>query len=199
MKTFKVIGDVHGNISQYEHIIEDEDFTIQLGDFGFKEEYDWFEKNIDGTKNKILFGNHDYYPYLHKDYSLKDWTYIQEYETFCIRGAKSIDQWKKTEGVDWFRNEEIKYWDFKECAIEYEEKQPRVVITHDCPSSIKKYLIEEDHLGDSITNTGLEYCLSKHQPLYWIFGHHHKRFRKKIGRTEFICLGVLESINIKVI
>lgn len=191
-----IIGDVHGATSQYQKFVEDENFSIQLGDFGFKKEHDYFLKNIDNGNHKILFGNHDYYPYLNYNYSLGDYQYLEKYDLFCIRGAYSIDKNYRTLGLDWFPDEEIKYSLWDNIIKDFSDKKPNYVVSHDCPKSIRKLLF--DITDYSLTSSGLEQCFLAHQPLLWIFGHHHKSIRKKIPglRTTFICLNILEKYKL---
>lgn len=81
-KKLKIIGDVHGEVDRYKRICDHSNdcyMTIALGDMGFEKEYKRIESfNLDPTRHKILFGNHDYYPDLYKNnQSLFDYTSIK--------------------------------------------------------------------------------------------------------------------------
>lgn len=151
-----IIGDVHGKTSQYLKILKniDEDCeTIQVGDFGFKNQHEWHLNNVDSTKHKINFGNHDDYTFLNKPHSLGKYTYFNN-ELMTVRGAYSIDKEYRTEGISWWANEELNYQEFQEAIDFYCLKKPKIMITHDCPQEVRKTLfgIEEK----SITSNGLQ-------------------------------------------
>lgn len=188
-----IIGDVHCKIEQYYEIIKKQNCdSIQVGDFGFKYEHDWHLKNIDSNKHKINFGNHDYYEFLNEKHSLGNFSFDGTIMT--IRGANSIDKYRRTEGVDWFSNEELNYNEMQEVIDAYIENKPDIVITHDCPKSICYSLF--GIYDKSITRDGLECMFELHKPDIWIFGHHHKSIDKNILGTRFVCLNELETFII---
>lgn len=190
-----VIGDVHGNINSFEKIIyQHKGDSIQLGDFGFKKHHDYFLNNFDLESNSVLFGNHDYYPYLREPHSLGDYGCDHLGELFFVRGAYSIDKHIRTIGVDWFENEEMTYQTFKDVINKYELVKPKIVISHDCPQSLRESLfgIHEK----SMTSNGLQAMFEIHQPDLWIFGHHHKSKNVNINGTNFRCLAELEAFLI---
>ena len=191
-----VIGDVHGKVNQYYKLINKHkpNESIQLGDFGFKKKHDWFLKEMDITKHKIMFGNHDYYPYLDKEHSLKDFSFNPQYNLMTIRGAFSVDRVSRTEGLDWFANEEISYGDWYPIMDEYELRKPEIVISHDCPQYMRHLLFGIDQ--KSITTSGLQSLFELHQPKLWIFGHHHTHIDEVYNGTRFICLKELGIFNI---
>lgn len=195
MRNLLIIGDVHGKLSYYQEILQSNnyDYSYQIGDFGFKHEYDKFEKSADNNfKNKILMGNHDYYPYLYKEYVLGDYGY--ENGIFFIRGAHSIDYMYRIEGRDLFHNEELSYLEGLNMLNSYEKIKPRIVITHDCPQFICTKIF--DIAVPSKTRQLLDAAFEIHAPDMWIFGHHHKSVDVKIGKTNFRCLKELEFIKI---
>lgn len=188
-----VIGDVHGKINEFwqlHHKLKPEK-SIQLGDFGFKRQHDWFLENMDCQNHKINFGNHDYYPYLNREHSLGDWSY--ENGIFTIRGAYSTDRRHDPvrENFDWFANEEISYANGYKVIDAFVKHKPEIVVTHDCPQSIAIRFFQIHQ--PSLTRQLLQACVEMHQPLLWIFGHHHKHKDTVVVPTRFICLGELET------
>lgn len=190
-----VIGDVHGKINEYKTIIDREKAkkSVQLGDFGFKSQHDWFLENVDCDNNKILFGNHDYYPYLDKPHSMCS-TSCNDSENgiYYIRGAYSIDWKARTFGVDWFHNEEVSY---RECEVVIEhcyKSRPNIIISHDCPHSIAHLLFALPTEIHTRTGHMLDMIFQYWQPELWIFGHYHRSLTKRIGKTVFHCLNELE-------
>lgn len=186
----KIIGDVHGKIYDYARVITECDESIQLGDFGLNEAHNWHLKHVDGTKHKILFGNHDYYPYLNADYSFGDYAYIEDKDIFLVRGADSIDKQFGADGLDWFSNEELPYSICTEILEKYVSIKPLTVISHDCPQSVAKSIF--GITDKSITRQLLQIMLEAHKPNLWLFGHHHKSIEKIIDETTFKCLAELE-------
>ena len=189
-----IIGDVHGKIQQYKAIADQCESSICVGDFGFKKEWDWLEHNVDDMKHHIIMGNHDYYPYVtNSPYSLMDASYTDE--IFTVRGANSIDKHLRTEGLDWFANEELTYREGLEVFDKYCDLKPKIVISHDCPQSVMTSLF--GYSEKSNTRNLLEAMFEAHKPDLWIFGHHHRSKDITIFGTRFICLNELETFEIK--
>lgn len=185
-----IIGDVHGKLNEYHKIIKQNsnEQSIQLGDFGFKKQHDWFLNNINSDLNKICFGNHDYIPYLNKPHSLNNYSVFNNVMT--IRGANSIDKHLRIEGRDWFSNEEMNYSEWNDCIDYYLKVQPEIVVSHDCPSEIQKYLF--GYNDSTITNQGMQSMFEFHKPKIWLFGHYHKSINEVIDGVRFICLNEME-------
>lgn len=195
-KNITIIGDVHGKIKEYEKITQQFEYTVQIGDFGFHKEHKWHINNIDGNKHKILFGNHDYYPYLYKEYSLGDYHY-DENDIFYIRGANSIDKKYRTEGLDWFRNEELNTIQSNEIIDVYSIVKPKYVVSHECPYGYMVENINSNYIRTS-TSMLLNELLDIHKPKTWVYGHYHKSMLKIYKDIEFIGLDELETVTIEI-
>ena len=92
LRNLLLIGDVHGKVSKYGDIVSRHNGdSIQVGDFGFKEEHEWHIANIDPSKHKICFGNHDDTTYLNHPHSCGGWSYNEKLKLMTIRGAFSVD------------------------------------------------------------------------------------------------------------
>lgn len=190
-----LIGDVHGQINEYLNLVNSrKGYSIQVGDFGFKKEHDWFLSNIDYTKNKINFGNNDDYSYLYEPHSLLNWSYCCESKVMTVRGALSIDTTQKTEYLNWWANEELNCEEMQKAIDFYNYNKPKIMITHDCPNDARCYLF--GITGTSRTSNGLQSMFENHQPDIWVFGHHHRSRNEVINGTRFICLAELETIVI---
>jgi len=189
---YLVIGDVHGKLSNFKELLERYKLpSIQLGDFGFHPEHTWFLENMDVNSHRICFGNHDHTGYLKMPHSLGNWSWFPKLGIMTIRGAKSIDQYRRTEGLDWFRDEELTYSEMQEVIDKAAELKPRVIIGHDCPKYISNMLW--GHEDKSITSNGFNVLHTIHQPELWLFGHHHKSIELTIKNTKFKCLAELET------
>lgn len=190
-----VIGDVHGKVDQYWKLLSKlKSNTIQVGDFGFINQHLWHQKNIDGSKHKINFGNHDDTEFLDADHSLGDCSIINE-NIFTIRGARSEDRQYRKAMVDWWPNEELSDSQFYEIMELYKKTSPEIVITHDCPREVSFSLF--GITSDSRTSIFLQKIFEIHQPKLWLFGHHHKSKTLFLGDTKFMCLNELETTTIK--
>ena len=192
-----VIGDVHGKYDRYLSIINNYDYTIQLGDFGFK--YDSLE-NVDSTKHLILPGNHDNYDTCY-NYSnfLGDYGYTSLNRTnfFYYRGAFSIDRSYRTIGIDYWENEQVNIDQFLKARELYREIKPKIVITHDCPEvMVPTYIGNTARIYQNITGWALNELFNIHQPDLWIHGHYHVSKTTTFGKTKFICLKELETLEI---
>lgn len=196
-----IIGDVHGLTFQLSQKLKNYDIEnikiIQLGDFGFQKTHDWWIENMNTEIHKINFGNHDYFPYLNKSYSLGRFNFTFIEGLFTVAGATSIDKYLRTEGIDYFREEDqIKFEQVNKLLDSYERIKPRFVITHDCPSFIREKLFSI--YDKQPIPTLLNEMFKIHQPDFWVFGHHHRSKQIKIDKTQFICLGELEFLEIRV-
>jgi Icc-related predicted phosphoesterase len=151
----------------------------------------WHIDNIDCTKHRINFGNHDDYTYLNAAHSLGDWS-VSKNGIMTVRGADSIDKYRRIEGLDWWPNEELNYDQMKHAIDTYILTKPKIMITHNCPREVSNDLF--GIMEKSITTNGLQAMLEYHQPDLWVFGHHHKSKNEVINGTRFICLAELETL-----
>jgi len=196
---FTAIGDAHGQYDRYVKIARKRDFTVQIGDLGFK--YGCLE-NLDPEKHKVVGGNHDKYPSLVEyphylgDYGMAS---VGGVEFFFYRGAYSIDRQYRTIGIDWWEEEQLKVDDFMKAREIYREAKPDLVLTHDCPESIGLMLLPPgSHLYQNTTNWALQELFNIHQPKKWRFAHWHRSWSMTVNGTEFRCLNELETEEITV-
>lgn len=186
----RFIGDIHGQWTAYRRMIANINYpTVQVGDFGLgfpgwqKTDPQKFPEN-----NYFLRGNHDN-PEIarhHPNY-LGEFGYNEKLDVFFISGAYSIDYAWRTEGLTWWRDEELSYEQFQQCIDLYTKIKPKIVVSHDCPKWMQKQLISH-HDETSRTNSALQEMFEIHQPEMWIFGHHHKNFQVRSNGTLFVCI-----------
>lgn len=203
----RVIGDVHsylrGSGRSYFNLIGQAEHSIQVGDLGFpyKKEPDFHKElaHVDKNHHVVVLGNHDDYgtrvQHALGDYGTHSFPLKEEkFEFFYIRGACSIDRKYRVLGISWWDNEELNWEQGQECVSAYQEKKPKIVLTHDCPEEIIYLLAKsgkDRFWGDfhpSVTNQVLQSCLEIHRPKLWIFGHHHINWRQEYKGTTFVCL-----------
>lgn len=213
MKKIRFIGDVHGLYKPYSKICKraegDGCYTVQIGDMGFS--YGHFAHfNLQGSNNWWFAGNHDNYDEDFGPENLGDFGVVELPDAvpfFFVRGAHSIDWMFRSEGLNWWRDEELSLakcehtLDYYSDYVNDDHYDRKIVVSHDCPDVMRDWLIENGH---SITNekiktrTGqlLQAMYEMHQPSLWIFGHWHINIEVKIGRTTFRCIKELGTYDV---
>lgn len=215
MTLTRLIGDIHGQMSEYMvyGIDNFEGPTIQIGDFGvgFGQSDYWHERinthMSDGT-HRFIRGNHDN-PAKCKE--MVGWIPDGrvENDVMFIGGAWSIDNpdappgwYKRTAGYDWWDDEECSDEQFEHMLDVYSTVKPRVMITHDCPHNIAGHMFWDTGFLNGPrypTRTGdfLQKLFEIHQPEFHFFGHWHKSMQYKHGRTMFQCIGIYDFVDVE--
>ncbi len=203
MKSIRFIGDVHGNWKRYKKIINECDTSIQVGDFGVgfsghsNPPYDHMKKG----DHKFIRGNHDN-PNVCKTHPfwISDGTMIHD-KIFCIGGAKSIDAHMRTEGLNWWSNEELSYAEFLKLCDDYEKLKPPIIVAHEMPESLTYIVCAKQHItkfdDTSITRQFLDNILEIHRPELFIHGHWHVNHHTVYNGTEYIGLGELNYVDLE--
>ena len=182
------------------------DCSLQLGDMGigFSNDLD-YKYSLEGKSyppildknHKWIRGNHDD-PEMSRNHpnNIGDYGYDEHTGIFYVGGGFSIDfrgrqeYYEKKGIVTWWEDEEISLKEFEKALELYKKVKPNIVVSHECPSIIKKDALSNDAKLFLISRTEnfLQNMFEIHQPNYWIFGHHHKRVEKKIKKTQFVGL-----------
>ena len=195
----RIIGDVHGQHGRYVELIKKPKYSVQLGDMNFN--YSQFV-HIDPTKHVFIPGNHDNYEALPCHALPGDFgTYsVAElnFDFFYIRGAYSVDKKWRTQGLTWWPQEEISWASCNKLINTVKELQPRVILSHDCPSVCHEYgVVTNDlKLGCSKTTAVMDAVWDECAPSLWLFGHHHNDWERTLDGTRFICLNELSFVDI---
>lgn len=216
----RIIGDIHGNFNEYSfntlgigrtrHMGDPAppERSIQVGDFGigFYTSYwhdmvnDWMKTH---TGHRFIRGNHDNPA---KCFEMANWIYdgVVENDIMYVGGAWSIDHAMRTEGLDWWRDEELSVSQFNAIVDVYQDVKPRVMITHDCPTSVAWEMFISKGLSlaganqiKTRTGEALQAMFEIHKPEEWYFGHWHQTRRQNILGTEFQCLGELDYVDVE--
>lgn len=200
MSNISFVGDCHGNFKRLHHIINWTTIPIiQLGDLGIG-----FPDGCGGVTDfrsmsaqfMFLRGNHDNPELCSKNnHYLGDFGIDKRTGVFFVSGAYSIDKQSRTIGTTWWELEELPR-NIMEIALEfYCKRQPNIVASHDCPYSVYKHL-GYPKVEKSRTNQFFDVMLEHWKPNYWVFGHHHYNWTKRIDNIQFICVGELEQIEV---
>jgi predicted phosphodiesterase len=194
----RIIGDVHGQVREYQKITSHVSHSVQVGDMGFREEYAHINRHVDGRNHRFVAGNHDDYDNL-PNHALGDFgeEELGGVQFFYVRGAESIDKAHRIEGLSWWRDEEIGIEVGRSVISAYARSKPSMVISHDCPTqALPSLVINDGKENCSRTNQLLGRLFEIHQPKMWFFGHHHQTKSKVIGGCIFQCLDELDWIDI---
>lgn len=215
----RVIGDVHGtstnientwprrrftiepnrNMKVYKQLCAEAEYSIQIGDLGYK--YDYIS-DIDQERHRFFMGNHDGYNDPPPKNCLGDFGIIKIPnfpKMFFFRGAFSLD-YKHWDNLGlWSPTEQLSQKQGIEALELYAKEKPKIVLSHDCPHNVAKWLTvrrqdgsyfaqefgyEVDSYGrlKGYNNTGhlLDQAYEIHQPELWIFGHWHRNWCKVV-------------------
>lgn len=215
-----LIGDCHGDFTKIINFadkmkLKENDYIIVLGDMGLlwrhdRKDADNFIKFFEKNYNFNLYfveGNHDNYKLLkllkedengmgyiseHIRHLKRGREYIIENKSFLtIGGADSIDKFRRTEGLNWWKEEAITQEDIEKIEKKYYD----YVLSHTCPTSIfdeyKIYLCTLGNIVDDkdpqfrISNDKLEQVKNFIDFGNWCFAHYH--IDKKLN-DKFTCL-----------
>ena len=210
-----VIGDAHGKFDQYYKIASKAEYSLCLGDFGFRDSWNKLHSSsLSSDHHKIIPGNHDDYDTSpNSDYCLGNFgvAVLNGTKFFFIRGGISIDRvYRLGEELcggpkTYWSQEELNFTQMLECMRLYESEKPDVVFSHVPPAICnneihgnKHNILHKFKFHDGFAeSTGLlgDELLKIHKPSYWWFGHHHRSWSQNIGGTNFRCLAELESAD----
>lgn len=209
-------GDVHGHYRAYKRLIEDCPVSIQVGDMGVGFKY-WephanelrsaanppYRTMVERGDHRFIRGNHDN-PEVCKTQSLwiPDGTLVHD-RVFCVGGAVSIDRAYRTEGLDWWPDEELSTSELDRVVDDFVALKPEVVCTHDCPDFVaNEYLAWKNRakiVDGSRTRQALDaaYALVERKPRLWLFGHWHDTCHFVRTGTHFQMLGELDYCDVE--
>ena len=210
----RFIGDVHGKFEEYRKIAEEspDGISIQVGDFGIgfpNSDYTSIHQ-MEGIGHFFIRGNHDN-PAKCKEFLSFDYPkYLNDGDIsvpgyglptiLFIGGALSIDQHHRTEGVDWWRDEELSYSEFDEILEKIEKfgKPIDIVVSHDCPESVVSIIKPQYYPEEypSFTRKALQHILVINKPKIICHGHWHIQKSFVHEGTQFHSLGELGFIDI---
>lgn len=215
MTTMMLIGDIHGKWQAYSEILKtaNVDRTVQVGDFGWGFHgqdtgvmpgrvlaLETAMDTYNGGDNRYIRGNHDN-PAMCKQhrFCIDDLTYEPDTGIMFMGGAWSIDRAWRTEGIDWWADEELSYNDLQTAIDVYESVKPRIMVTHECPEDVvgKMFPWYRKEFS-SRTRDALGTMFYLHKPELWVFGHWHTNADRVVDNTRFVCLNELNTMLVDV-
>jgi hypothetical protein len=208
MTQIRIIGDVHAmstnsHIDLYKQLIGSSfiDGSIQVGDFGIQEWPYMDMQTVNGKsiriKHWINGGNHDNPIYFDMPFACGNWKFFDSWDLMTVRGARSVDKAHRNEGIDWWPTEQLSHVEGNEFLGAYEALKPRFVVSHDCPTDVRKKLMGYDKPSDeSFTCKLLQEAFNIHKPEIWFFGHHHRNYMTSHEGTTFMCLDELQYYDL---
>lgn len=202
----RLIGDVHGKWGPYKKIIKDSPPSIQVGDLGLG--FRVMGGPSDGQVRSnpphyaMIQGNHRFIRGNHDNptacLTQSQWIPDGHYENgmMFVGGAQSVDQAWRTEGYDWWKDEELSIGALNSMVDLYIERRPKIMVTHDCPEDIAEYMAvmsgRRKNDMKSRTRQAFQAMLSAHSPDLWAFGHWHHNAAIDWNGTKFVCLAELQ-------
>lgn len=208
----RFIGDVHGKFERYKKTIKGVKRSLQVGDFGVGFYNPMTEKPYSNPpydhmargEHYFIRGNHDNpntckrHPFWIKDGG----SAFGRNDIFCIGGALSIDKDRRTEGYDWWHDEELSYAQLCSLMDVYEIVKPKIVVSHECPESVIARICHTQgkfkYDIPSVTRRCFDNFLEIHKPDLWIHGHWHLSAHTMYKGVEVISLNELDYVDLDV-
>jgi hypothetical protein len=203
------IGDVHGKYKRYKRVIRGRRDTVQLGDMGvgfWRLRMDERVPDHNPPHSKMVEGNHRFIRGNHDNPSVckrqSQWIPdgTVEGDVMFVGGAVSVDRKWRTEGLDWWPDEELSIAELDRLIGIYADAKPRIVVTHDCPQFLENTMAEasgrDKSIAPSRTRQAFSVMFDHHRPQHWVFGHWHHTFQTTWYECTFTCLDELESLEI---
>ena len=201
-----LVGDIHGKFRPFHAFAEREMDSgvavVQIGDFGHgfldhgtaASAGDFFRENA-GTCGFIR-GNHDD-PEVCRTMPgwIPDGHHDPARDIMFVGGAFSVDRHLRTQGLDWWEDEECSIAELHGIFDRYAAVKPRIMVTHDAPSAAIKAVFPHVRLFRPLSRTmqAFDAMFEVHRPDAWIFGHWHRSASAVVDGTRFQCLGELRS------
>lgn len=187
------IGDVHAKFSRYLSLVEQHEETFQVGDFGVGFGIDPPTVSL---AHKFIRGNHDCREDCYQQMSyLGDYGFWKQ-DVFFVGGGFSIDRAHRTEGVNWWPNEELSESQMRVAENIYAAEKPNIVVSHCCPKIIQCLLFNFPRVYDNRTIQLFDRLWMIHKPKLWVFGHYHRSRDQVVDGCRFVCLDELEAKEI---
>jgi hypothetical protein len=200
-----IVGDVHGKWAMLKNVCDKypDKTVLGLGDvgIGFPGQEPKLPENF-----RFFRGNHDNprvcraHPQYAVEYGMWNGLYL-------VAGADSIDKKWRTEGKDWWPDEQLGRETMELALEDYIKVKPDVLICHEAPFSLHQIAkaascasdrnneVWGDPKGNS-TAFLLDVMIQAHMPKMLVHGHWHTSLIYKQWGCVFVSLGELESLDL---
>jgi predicted phosphodiesterase len=198
-KTTLYVGDVHAQFHHLSKLAKHTDASelVVVGDFGYGFHTTPHEPFKPKKPISFIRGNHDN-PSVRTGFNWKGFSYLPDGTfkngTLFAGGAFSIDWGERTQGKDWWPEEELSEteWEAIFKKAEGHKDEIHTVVTHDCPWSLYSYLHSSPIPSRTSRNLDALRTLLPQVNL-WVFGHHHQSLNQTLGHTTFIGLDIIDT------
>jgi predicted phosphodiesterase len=202
-----IIGDVHGKWPMLKNVCDKyaKKTVLGLGDVGIgfvgsrepklPENFRFFRGNHD---NPAVCRAHPQYAV---EYGMWNGLYI-------VAGADSVDKKWRTEGKDWWADEQLGREEMELALEDYIKTKPDILICHEAPFRIHQiakaasctYDRNNEGWGEPRGNSTaflLDSMIQAHMPKMLVHGHWHNPLIYKQWGCVFISLGELEALDLE--
>lgn len=191
-----VCGDVHGLWSDYDakrkkYPLTDTIFVLGDVGVGFK---NWKTRDF-GENVYLIRGNHDNpekFKLIHNALPNFGTIEIEGMKIGWVSGGYSIDKQYRTQGIDWWQEEEMSYHEMLSCVEFMESENPEIMLSHECPNRVSREMYRGGKIFTSRTSDFLDELASLSSIKKWYFGHHHKSVELNIVGVEYHAINELE-------
>lgn len=193
-----ILSDVHGNILRCQDVALRNPGTpiVQLGDLGVGFVPREVIENL--PPNFFFFpGNHDNRKIaVTMDKCMGHFGPYFGESIFIVSGADSKDKEMRTEGVNWWPDEELTYEQGQRCIDEWAGGKAQVIVSHDAPQRlVEAFFLIYDR---SRTRQILDAMVEARKPKLVIFGHHHRPFSQHHKGVEYVGLKIDQTITLDI-
>lgn len=201
-----IIGDIHGKWPMLKNVCDKyaSKTVLGLGDVGIG--FPGREPKLP-TNFRFFRGNHDNpticrsHPQYAVEYGMWNGLYI-------VAGADSIDKKQRTEGRDWWPDEQLDRESMELALEDYIKAKPDILVCHEAPFRIHELAraasITHDRDNEAwggvkgnSTAFLLDSMIQMHMPKMVVHGHWHNPLIYKQWGCIFISLGELEALDLE--
>ncbi len=210
MSMIRFVGDIHGNYMPYLNAIDGVEKSVQVGDFGLGFGTKGDAEFVDSVIIDPMPGNHRFIRGNHDSpeecklsrHWIPDGTF--EDGIFYLGGAASIDQMYRTEGVSWWRDEELSDSELELIVEKWADLKPKILVAHETSEQFAR-----NHMMPAVNSTlnfmsrtrlAIDRMYAAHRPETHIFGHWHHSvdMYDEYNWVRMICLGINEWKDIQI-
>ncbi|EHQ04662.1 metallophosphoesterase family protein [Leptonema illini] len=204
------IGDIHSDFESLEilvrfmlHRVSGISRVVQVGDFGFwplQASWLWYPKSKLPVPVSFIDGNHEDHVALRRAAS-NDATKVSEHydATYIPRGfvgdgfvycggATSYDRAYRTEGLDWFPEENITDEEIRRGIRNCEGQKIRIMVAHETIREAFRLIKRPNWIFADQNRERLEELFNAARPEIYIHGHYHFFSEYEYLGCRFICL-----------